>query len=186
MSIVRKIFSALLFVFAAFLIFTLHLINDNNLAQYSFEKSRIIKQEFKQVGGFTESFRKMHGRLPESDEFDTWYSRQNFETMNFQEQNGAPIFFTENGESCGKTDKSENSEFWAANKNYYALCFWRGEWFEAYVPQSRQSTLPKSIDEYRLSWGAFLIWIALIGLICFLAWFVGFSKRLNRGFAATK
>jgi hypothetical protein len=185
-SIVRKAFSTILFIFAALLVFAMHLINDDDLAHHSFENSQIIQQEFEKIGNFTESFREIHGSLPQLGEFENWYSRQNFKVMKFNDQNGAPVFLSKNGESCGKTDASENLEFWAANKNHYALCFWRGEWFEAYVPQSRQSTLPKSIDEYRLSWGGLLIWLALIGISCFLAWLVGFSKRLDRGFAATK
>jgi hypothetical protein len=49
---------------------------------------------------------------------------------------------------------------------YHRLCYWRGEWFEEYVPENGEHSIPTSLDDYLASpWQTLAITMLGIGLL---------------------
>jgi hypothetical protein len=176
------IVGTLLVGLAALVLWALFMLHDPELARYSFDKSQRILADFQAIGQFTENYRKSSGELPDSNALDEWFKKRQLSEISYSPEHGAPVYMSDSKGGCGGAGEPDDSDFWTVVEDRYVLCYWRGEWFEAYSPQLNRSTLPTSISEYGLGLLGWLLGAALVVVLCVIAGFVGFwhPKRSER------
>ena len=126
---------------------------------YNLEKSRQIQADLQEIGDFTEAFRAEHRRLPVRAELAAWMAGHKWHIV---DRAGTIQLVTDAGCLGDSSQLSEGS-------GSYRICYWRGEWFEEYAPETGETSLPQSVDDYDAPWylEPFLIGgtLAIVGLL---------------------
>ena len=110
-------------------------------AEHNAEKNRQLIREFQPKVRLVEQYIATRGRLP-----------------SYAELNGCdksiPMCGSYSVSSTRPTDPDFKFPPWARGKTFYAISYWRGEWFEYYDSATRSYSMEKADDasEWRAGW----------------------------------
>jgi len=99
------------------------------------EHSHQIDASFKAASEFVEDYRQRYNRLPDATEFTAWAS-------SYPQRAYSPVGMEL---VVGPFPSRTEEEYGPAPEHGYMVTYWRGEWEEAYISWTRQSTL--ELDE---------------------------------------
>jgi hypothetical protein len=118
-------------------------------------RSVVFDRQFRETAAAIDIFQQSHHRLPSNDEL------KNLSAIPNLDLEVMPSGFS----SCGETPE----DYSRLPSRDYILAFWRGEWYECYVPSRGMSTLQLSASTVSGNEILDQLAFALLAIFCFLA-----------------
>jgi hypothetical protein len=156
---------------ALFFLFGAWMSQDRDFYGDSLENSKVIYADMKLLGKAANAFKLETGRFPKVDELQEridpmalqWIGPQRRGLSRNDWNLSGSISVALPGETCALGEETELSK---DALRYHRLCYWRGEWFEEYVPASGEHSIPTNLDDYLASpWQTFAVAMLGFGLL---------------------
>jgi len=156
---------------ALFFLFGAWISQDPDFYADSLENSKVIHADMKLLGEAANAFKLETGRFPNADELQAridpaalkWIGPRRGESSRKDWKLSNSISVATPGETCALGLESELS---SDAMRYHRLCYWRGEWFEEYVPETGEHSIPTSYDDYLASmWQTVVVAMLGVGLL---------------------
>ncbi len=172
MRILVRLLGFLVFLPAAlFFLFGAWMSQDPDFYADSLENSKVIHADMKLLGTAANAFKLETGRFPNVGELQAridpaaleWIGPRRGELLRKDWKLSDSISVARPGETCALGLDTELSK---DAMRYHRLCYWRGEWFEEYVPGTGEHSIPTSRDDYLASpWQTLAIAMLGLGLL---------------------
>lgn len=168
MSLWRVAGALALTLTALFCLTAAWLSQDKDVYRSSLESSQLILADLQLVGKEAAALKAETGQFPEIDQIEKRIDPMALQRIGPQQWGRARnewklsslISIASPQETCALGEETRLSK---DALRYHRLCYWRGEWFEEYVPESREHSVPTSLEDYLASpWQTAAI--ALLGL----------------------
>ena len=165
---VLRLLGSVLFVAAAlFFLFVAWMSQDQEFYQDSLENSRVVLADMRLLGEKARAFEGDAGRFPSVDELQDridpmalqWIGPQRWGRERMDWELSGMMSIASPQETCALGEETRLSK---PALRYHRLCYWRGEWFEEYVPATGEHSLPTSSEDYLAPWWKTVL-IALFG-----------------------
>ncbi|AOL94365.1 hypothetical protein [Porphyrobacter sp. LM 6] len=180
---VLRILGSLLFLSAAlFFLFGAWMSQNPDFYRDSLENSRVILADMRLLGEKASAFEGNTGRFPTVAELQDrvdpmalqWIGPQRWGRVRNDWKLSGAISIASPQETCALGEETRLSK---DALRYYRLCYWRGEWFEEYVPATGEHSLPTSLEDYLASpWQTAAIAMLGLGLLA-CAYVLVFRRR---------
>ena len=188
MLVLRLTGGLLLMLTALFLLLAAWVSQDRSFYRDSFEKSQLILADMTLLGEKASAFEGGTGRFPNVDELQDridpmalkWIGPQRWGRARTDWELSGTISIALPQETCALGEETRLSK---DALRYHRLCYWRGEWFEEYVPATGEHSLPTILDDYLAPWWKTVL-IALLGCGLIAAAYALVMPRQQRQAAA--
>lgn len=172
MRLLVRLLGFLVFLPAAlFFLFGAWMSQDPDFYADSLENSKVIHADMKLLGAAASAFTLETGRFPNVDELQAridpaaleWIGPRRGELSRKDWKLSDSVSVARLGETCAlgvETGLPKDA------MRYHRLCYWRGDWFEEYVPGTGEHGIPTSHDDYLASpWQTLAIAMLGLGLL---------------------
>lgn len=129
---------------------------DKDVYQSSLENSRLILADLQHIGKEANALKAQTGRFPDIDEIEKridplalqWIGPQRWGRTRDEWKLSGLISIASPQETCALGEETRLS---SDALRHFRICYWRGEWFEEYVPESGEHSVPTSLADYLAS-----------------------------------